>query len=679
VSKLLKFEFNTKKRNPIYIIILLIIILLNIVLAFAYSPTQPNNKTSLDMQDYTIEELNSIYSDNILPQLNNRTDMSLSVISYYNLIKEREEKINTLYDKILVDFNNLETIKYGGNTALINEKANLLKDSLEQFNEQLTNFNGMYDIQYVQLLKNQSEYMQNIEFGKINQTLATITSYINNGGNDYGNRIYTLLNSETFTKTLQNCKNISLNFLQYTLNQKYDEILNSFNNYQNYVTSTATQFFNSYEANNKLSNFYNKLNSYNIMLNAIINSEFNIVVVKNELKDNVAKFVSQVLEISNTYTTSRSEHRTIIAEIKETNFLNHIESFDNNFKIVSITTERLHELNDYVDKLSENTQINNELIESAYSNKNSKSMKELITKQSVLSDSIINLINNTLTIQCSNEYDIYQKYLDDNQIYESQCQVTLSKYYITNNTYPTDIINNYQFNYQVNDSITAYDYVVFAMKITSIIITIVSAILICYSISGGNRNGRLRYILMSPNSRQSIYFAKYFTTLSLIVLTLIISTITSGFVGIIMFGEEVGNIITVFNATTIITIQPIVAILINLICNIIEVVAYATIIYLISIACKSLSITITTSIITLLGCGLLSKIVSPIMAIFPSNNFNLNKYFYATTYTSDNILHRLFDYTSYSSQSFYLSLIITLLTIIIINIINVTVFKKKSY
>jgi len=677
MSNLYNLEFKKVHKKPITIIGTFLLILLMIALAFSFNPIKINKTSYIDSPTTNIYDE---YSSEINPKIQNQLSQSKNIVNYYDALKTRQDQIKKLDNEINIEFQNLEIIKTRGNNEEINEQGLIIFEILNEYTSLISSFPDMTNIDYIYNISVNENYINNMYFTNMRQWTTYIENLANNHNENLGNQVYDILVANSFSNVLKSCTEISINFINYTLNNYYNTISNNYKTYKEYISSTTNATFRYTQANNYLETLKSNVEDFATLYNQIMAYSYDIIITKQDNIDTIDNLLTQILPIlSITNNVTRAEHQATLNNLLQSNFVTKFHNFINNITIVAPENEIVIELKEYIKTSEKNYVINEQNIISAYNTNDSLNLQTNINKQIYLAECLTILINDTISIACYDQYNLYEKYIDDNKIYDSNCGITLAKYYITNNNSPTNIIENFQFNYQVNSTISCYDYIVFALKIATTIIILIQAINIGSLIAGERKNGNLRMLLMSPNKRSKIFNSKFCSTITSSLIMLLLSLITASITGVIVFGDLSGQIITVFNSTTVIVIEPIISVLINVLCQFIEILAFISIFWIFSITIKNFSLSSSLSIVTYLICILISKISWPILSIFPSNNFNLNKYFYTKTYTSNNILNFLFDTTAYSSQNFYLSICITIVFIIILYLINRKVFNKKSY
>ncbi len=678
MRKILKLELNKTLRNPIFIVGLITIVLLSIVLAFPFSPTIVSSSKDYDeTKSYNDLYLDYTYS---YKQVNDAKFYEANdILNYYNVLQAREEKIDTLYNTIDTAYINLGVLKNQGDINKINTQGRQLYEGLTEYCDVITDFSDITYFSYIDILSTNEQYINNSTFTQIRQLEAQIREYYDNEETNVGTKIYTLLNSSGFRDKMNDSTRIAKNFIRYGLNVYYNELFESYMQYSAYISNTPVKNFSNTSAQNYLTRLTTKVNDYYTFYNSLVEFDLNIILAKEEIINTLETSLQNFRDILDRSITSRTEHVKTLEYIVSNRLISNIKQFDDNFTVISLSSQELQDLNAYIGKATTNKDMIEVKIEEAYSAHDSLALRKEIDNHNLLADSIIDLINNSVIIKYIYESDAYEKYIDDNEIYQRKSQITFAKYCIDTNTYANDLLENYQFNYQVNDKITAYDYIVFAIKIVTILVIALQLYFVSQTVSGEAKNGTLRLALMSPNKRGNILLSKYLSTIITTFIIFVLTLVASSFTGIIIFGEEAGTVISIFNASTVLELQPMTAILINFSFQFLTAIMYITIFYFFSIIWKNLVGSIITNSLCAIGFVGLDKITWNVASIFPSNNFNLNKYFYVTTYKPENILNKIFDPVSYSSQNFYLSMAILLVTLILTNIINFAIFRRKSY
>jgi len=677
VKRITKIEMYKNFRQPITIFGCIILALLMVVLVFFYSPTDVSQEERYSIEGNNITSIYSDYNSVILPNIENNIKASEKIIKYYSDLEIRNSNIEKYKKETISNYELLGNAIASGENA--NAQCTQLYNSLVKFQNEIINFNNLEDITYISYVINDGTYLSNPNFINLDKIVQQINDTSSNPS--WGVNTYQLLDKNNYVEKLNACAYDAKNFVNYVLNSYNASLKSNYDNYINKIENTPASLFKRDVADSFKNNFVSNYNNFKNIFDNLFSYDFDIILCKEKVLDDLKESFKNLDTILESPTRTRAEHLKLVKHLKSMSFINEMDNFVDNFTTISINEGVVKELNSYLSSVQQKTKTLDNKIAEYYSVNNINEMKTAIKQQISLHELFNNLINNDVRVACYNDYNSYKKYLDDNMIYSSQSEISFAKYCIDNDNYPLDIKNISQFNYQVNSSVDCYDYMTFAIKIASSVIIIICLYLSCASIAGEHKNGTLRFILTSPNTRNQIFNGKLrsvtFTGIILLMTSFIVAFVTS----LVKFGIPADyNIVTVFNATTVLTFNPILAVIIYLLCQMIVIISITTIMFLFSTSIKSF-VGSLISCFGFLGISFIfAKIKSPVISILPTNNFDLSKYFYMYEYGStDNILHFIFDSTRYSIQDFYLSAIITIFTVIIVKVISKYIFRKQSY
>ncbi len=678
-KNLLKLELTKNIRSKCLLICSCIIAIIIVASFFLFSPTPINNNNEYSIEASTVNELYTEYNTSINSSTTQSIAQAQSMLEYYTKLNNRQESIIQLSTQIKSDFELLEAYKNAGENTTLNNQAKLITTNLNTFAESLTSFGDLVSIDYIYEISVNASFTNDVYFNKVRQLASACEEQISSNNSSRGINVYNLLVNNKLQNLLDDCASRSINFVNYTIGLYYDNIVESYYSYRNYMDSTTSRYFSVTQANNLYSSFTANLDQFISFYSKLNQFDYKMILCKKKIVTTLENKLNALQELT-LESNTRQAHLSLIESINKINFLTAFENFVDHFTIISLSNEQVKSINSYIPIANNNLTVIKNEIEMAHSHNNFEQLKTGIINQIELKNSVVELINNSISLACYQNFSVYSDYIDESEIYNSRSIVTLAKYNIDTNTYTNTDSNLYQFNYQVNSDISVLDYAQFVIKLASAIIVIFMAIMISNTIAGENYNGTLKLIIMSPNKRNKIWKTKFWSIIIVNSLLLVLTYLISLAIGLIKFGLPTSNIVTIFNANSVITLSPIIASIILLLCQIVAIVGYASLLFLVSSIFKKYSSSIIATISTSLGIYGLSKIKLIYMTALPSNNFNLAKYFYTNNYnTNNNILHALFDTTSYSIQNFYISLIYMILSIIIINNISRLIFRKQSY
>ena len=290
------------------------------------------------------------------------------------------------------------------------------------------------------------------------------------------------------------------------------------------------------------------------------------------------------------------------------------------------------------------------------------------------------------------EVAIHQNYIDIDSLY-GECfdnynqyrineSIALNYYYLQSNTYANSYTNNLSLLNSSSNESNMFDFIYYAMEICSVIIMIFSMVLCASLITQEIESGTIKLLLVRPYKRSTILTAKMFTTLIFSALFILFSGIISAVAGFVYFGYVSQNILLVLDATTVISLSPIVVIIIDLISIFIDVSFFVLIALFFSVMSKNFASTIcfcASSVILMLVLNLFFG-TAFWYSFLPFMNIHLFKYLGNSFIVgSDSIVRKLLITGIASSMNLMYSLLILVAYIIIFLAISYTIFNKRDY
>ena len=490
------------------------------------------------------------------------------------------------------------------------------------------------------------------------------------------------------------------------------------------------QDFNSITKEDKLKTFYDGVLSLNtyltetvkdelLRISTLSESQFTVtrsktVEVFNTLKQKCSELLNYMSKIKgetlNFYLTI-NEFDTVFANIenllnafpvnydeyKKVNFINLGNTLTTNFSlqpsldIVSVLTkinidiDTFNEIvNDYYTEAKEKleqvyfkdiTDFDNENFDSK-DESDMQQMNELIAKYYSFAHMNKTILENKMLLfRINDKSDTELKDLIGySQVskYQLNEQIQIYEYLINNESFDFDYLTSFNFNKSSGASTNAYDYTVYSMQILSLLIIIFTIFYACSSIAGDQSTGTMKMIAIRPYSRNKLFSGKYLSCVMFGIMLLLIATVASFVVGAVSFGVPMSNCLVVFNAQTVISINPILLLLIYFISLIINLLFYISLAMLICLLFKSNTLSVFITAILYATQVVLNGTVSGAWLKYtPFGHFDLFKYFgnSSTGLLSMNIL---------PDADFTISAIIIGFCIVLFNIISHMIFKTRD-
>ncbi|MBR7090989.1 MAG: ABC transporter permease subunit, partial [Clostridia bacterium] len=254
-----------------------------------------------------------------------------------------------------------------------------------------------------------------------------------------------------------------------------------------------------------------------------------------------------------------------------------------------------------------------------------------------------------------------------------------TEFLINNNANYTDYASMYNTAVASTPEPNAFDFVYTGMELCSFVIIIFCVVIGASMVAGEQNNGTLKLLAIRPFKRHKILTSKILSTLLFGIILSLFCMIILFILGWINYGVDMTPVLAIFDATLPFAISPILAMLIYLACLIFKILAYVLIAVAISVLFRSNVGAVSISIFifffsTLFGYMFIDSVW---YAYLPFSNFDLFKYFggnfvantSASTLSSTGILY---------NTSFYFSLIISVVCMIILTILSYKVFKSRE-
>lgn len=281
-------------------------------------------------------------------------------------------------------------------------------------------------------------------------------------------------------------------------------------------------------------------------------------------------------------------------------------------------------------------------------------------------------LNTSLSMDAFNTYNF-------NQI------ISLYSYIYNNNiieyNYGTAFSSNQTSNYSISKekpNISAFDYSFYVLDIFSFIIIVFSVIVASGMIAGEQKDKTLKLLAIRPYSRNQILNSKIITTLFFAFLFVILSVLISLIAGYFMYGINFNDIIISINASTVLTLNPVLLYLIYIACLFIKILFYVLLAFAISTILKSYLAATVVNVFCLLIATLCNNLLSQftLWKYIAFANLDLFKYFGNGTFSSNSSIFTA-NYIIPGTDLIF-SLIITVVSIVLIALVTQLVFRKRD-
>ena len=629
--RLTRAEFKKIFKRPSVFIMALILVATIFASLYLFNPISIPN-SSIDYNQINSQGYySSFYSDieNSKKDLDNKINSANGIINYYEHLYTRTNNLASYYNLLIEAINKIKPDKSSS------EKKSLYEDlglKLNQFYEAYINFdyfnlnNNSYD--HIDITANNDNYLTKSCADIIN----LIDKYNKNTPDDFISE-YNVNNYET---KLKNLLDKGINFKTTTLNSLANAVQTYYLKYSEFMSSGASKL-TTIESYRKL--LKTSIESFQEYFKLITDYKFPIVLINNNDKtaiENILDEATAVIDLSVNNANMFSKQEEVY------NILTRLKIAEN-FKAVSNSITQVNPSNSLIENLKENSlkveENKTQLLTKIDELRNDSSIKNIqfaITEYKLLSESFENYTNDKIMLFITEDYDksVYENFANykfsEFSKYKTNERLTQSKYFIDNNIYSNSYANNFSFNQKsTTEDTNVYDFVYFAMELSTIIIVLFAMMLICNLITGETESGTIKLLLVRPYRRSKIITSKLFATLFFVIIFMLFAFVLSFVGGYYMFGDSTTPILAIFNASTPIVMSPLALMCINVLFLLLDVIFYVIIALMLSILFRNYAGSITASLVILIIMLVLNLLFGTTFwyTLLPGMNLHLFKFF----------------------------------------------------
>lgn len=272
--------------------------------------------------------------------------------------------------------------------------------------------------------------------------------------------------------------------------------------------------------------------------------------------------------------------------------------------------------------------------------------------------------------------------LENESEYNTNTQLIKYKYLFEQDKTERDFANPFAIGNTITNQTTAFDYTFFILKLFSFIIIAYAVMSACGTIAGEIKDGSMRYYAIRPIKRSSILFGKFFAIIIMSTIMILFSTIIAMCVGAGVYGWTNLQILTIFNGTTAMVINPIMLLLCFVLSFILELTIYTSIAFLLTNLLKSDLLAATIMLLIYLINTILPVFAGGMnswLAFYPFSHINLFALFGSSIIeTGTDMLSSLLRINVYANTNLILTIVVSALFVIIPISIASHLFKKKD-
>ncbi len=688
--KVFKNEFNRLIKMPLVFLMLIVLLAATFLSLILYSPVQ-RPSDNLDFGNDSSTQIYSTFINENKISYDDKINQAQTLLNYYSKLHDRSENTTLSLQNTLNSFELLKSEIPNGDSTVLYDKYQDFAQSVMEFKLSLINFAEIDVIEYINFIATSPEYLGSLE--DIDVLLDKIDNYNSSFLNkaEAANALVNFFEANLFQEKLTKLNKFSLNFLETTMDKIIYDIKIDYNTYTEYL-KTSEIFFNTSYANAWRVSLLNKISRFADLFYSVVNPTYLTIYTRNDLILDLNTAIINAhayINLTGTQLNSYSAHKLAVEKIRGTNFINYLEQFSHDYILVQPSKEAIESIQSLINsKLQENIDVIFAYIVNFQNDPQSQLIVNKIENYKELSTMAYDLVLYTAILNTHKDLtnininDCYGYSLKNFNEYETQSMATLYNYLIKNNEYSSNYVSAPQFNF-VENSPSVVDYAFFALRVAAIIIVIILVVVATIIYPLDTKKGTMNLLLVRPHSRTQIFFGKYLATLLLGCVLFMFSFIFvlsySAFTNISYFSSI---IITVFNATTILRIQPIIALLIYSISLLIEIAFLLAIIFLVAVVFKKSRISFVVSgvVLAILFSFNLITTSNLIFAFFPHTNINLYKYFLVnSSFEREHFLFKLLHSPVITNMNIWLSIIVYVAYISTLFVISNAILKSRDY
>lgn len=696
------------KRPSIFVMAILLVVSILVSIAL-FNPASILDPTITYTNANTAKDYYDSFNDKIINSkeyFDKIFTLSDTQINYYVSLDQNSKLLTTYYNNILDAVAQLKSLTDTGNMNTIRETQ--LAPNIQSFAEKYKELSSLSDFDYLtkySLTKydyyglEPYNYYTSDACSALNSLIASV--------NNSKLSVYEFINdydTNNYQSKLKDVLDNGIYYIETTLEGLSLDFIRIYDNYIKNIPDGQGKMLEIYNYHKDLKFISSIILEY---LETLTKSNFPIVTVdkiaylelEQALKDTLG-----YLEINDQVSlTDYNKHRDIRTSLETRRIRNYILNLSNvssndnayNFQQIYMPSSIINNLNEIKEKTDDNKSNIVTKISDLKTDESTTKISEQITKYSLLASSYNQLVADKVYSEIVSHYDssVYRNFhgttYAEYNTYETNERIAKNQFYIDNNKYSNEYMNNFAFNQNSTTTTNAYDFMFFALELCTIIIIVFAMMLVCNLITGETESGTIKLLLVRPFKRSKILTAKLLATIFFVVTFMVFSTIISMVGGLALFGEPVNaTVLAVANATTAFETSPFALMILNILFLTIDVIFFVLLALMISILFKNYAASITASIVLLIANYSLNIITGGAFwyTLLPGMNLHLFKYFgsgfvalASGTPGIAGILQTLLITTIESSMNLWFSILLTSIYSLVFLTISYSVFQRRDF
>lgn len=681
------------KRASIYIMALLLVIAI-FVSMYMFSPIERVDNTISYGENLTVENYYNNFFSSDLPGSKNDIDKSFEntnqILKYYQLCNERDTNLKKNYDDFVSAY---EELKSTTEPTLKEQKYTLFKTSLNAFYTTLTSFDQIKTYPHIAYMFDTNP---DISSKLIKKYFANTKTLLTRTETENSTQIVETVETNNFVQTIKDDLNSGLDYVAPTALIMAQNIKDSYDSFNSAILGgTGSSNLNKIEiARKSMLVSVQNLKDY---LDIILDYDYPVVLINKETKTQIYSHMDDVIEKITTgfngvpkSITNYINLNNNLTEVDLPNYYTKVFAIKENLLTqVRLSYSNLEEFDKVKTKVETNKAELINIIKKYRSDETIRNIQNKITDYSLLAYAYNNYLLDSTKLAISKQFrsvdfvKLYNYNLNEFNNYSTSERIVANKYYIQNNVYSRSFNTNFSFNQNSGKSTNAFDFMYFAMEICTVLIIIFAMMLVCSLITQETESGTIKLLLTRPYKRSKIVTAKLFATIFFVLCFMLFSAIICFAGGYFVFGLDMSNVLMIFNASSAVSISPLLLMLINLLSLTLDVIFYVIIALMISILFKNYAGSISFCFVILLITFTLNILFSGMFwySLLPGMNLHLFKYF-GNSFVSlaeGSVIQNILITPIQSTMNVLYSFLITLAYSAIALTIAYSVFNKRDF
>ena len=256
-----------------------------------------------------------------------------------------------------------------------------------------------------------------------------------------------------------------------------------------------------------------------------------------------------------------------------------------------------------------------------------------------------------------------------------------NQYLYKTNTFAFEYSDTFSFNQNSANKTTIFDFMFYALRISTLFIIVFAIIMASSLIASEFDSGTIKLLAIRPYKRGKIIMGKFFATMFFVICFVLFSAIIALLAGLTMFDWNIQPVLAIFNSSVAFSISPILLMLINIICVILEIMFFAIIAICMATITRSFAATLSTTLVLYVLSLALNILLSNKLwyAYSPFMNIDFFRFMGgAFSSTASSTLSALFTTPLLKNMNFFISLGMYGGISIALMLLTYFVFKKKD-